>query len=118
MANPASALHATRGRSPRRKPIPVFACPGMKDVPLGYAVFPLGDGFTKPRPCPARDLCLWYAAHDLGGTTSFNELPTAMLIPAVFRSHPFFCALFREYVEPLLRRVRRHRRTRRGGLDC
>lgn len=73
-------------------------------MPLSYAVFPYGDGFTAPDPCPARDLCLWYASHDLGGKTRFNELPIDMLLPASFHSHPFSCPRFREDIHPLVHR--------------
>lgn len=71
---------------------PLYVCPGVHDEPLPYAIFPLGDGWTKPRNCPLRDCCLWYAGHDLGGTTSLDDFPAESIYPARFRIAPFHCA--------------------------
>lgn len=77
----------------------------MRDKPLRHAVFPHGSGFTAPNPCPAREVCVWYASHDLGGRISYNELPRAALLPANFQSHPFSCAWFRDTIEVHVRRA-------------
>lgn len=74
----------------------LYVCPGVKDEPIDYAIFPYGSGFTGPAACPGREICLWYAAHDLGGEVEFNDLPTDTLLTANFRAQPFFCPHFRD----------------------
>lgn len=77
--------------------VPIFACPGVKEVPVDHLVFPHGGGFTRLTPCPGRDICLWYAAHDLGGGEAINDLPPAAVLPAQFTTAPFACDRFQEF---------------------
>lgn len=76
--------------------VPLFVCPGVKDVPLEHAVFPHGGGFSKPMPCPMRDWCVWFAAHDLGGRSAFNEFPAEVILAPEFKAGPFSCRRFHE----------------------
>jgi hypothetical protein len=73
------------------KPAALYVCPGAKDVPIDYAIFPYGSGFTGLCACPGRDICMWYAAHDLGGEVEFNELPEESMLPGIFNAAPFRC---------------------------
>ncbi len=72
--------------------IPIFVCPGVHDEPLPYALISLGDGFSRPKPCPIRDCCMWYCRHDLGGETSVCDFPPDAILAARFRLRPFYCA--------------------------
>lgn len=76
--------------------IPMFVCPGVKDVPLDYVLFPFGGGISKLNACPGRDICQWYAAHDLGGEMMFSDTPPETQMTAQFLSHPFSCPNFQE----------------------
>ncbi len=99
----------TQSQSPLAEVIPFYVCPGMKDVPLTYAVFPYGDNCSSPAACPAREICQWYAAHDLGGEVQFNELPEAILLRGDFRSRPFRCSNFNGEEEAAQKRCRRRK---------
>lgn len=77
--------------------VPIFACPGAREVEVQHLVFPHGGGFTEMAPCPGRDICLWYAAHDLGQGEAINELPPETVVPADFHTAPFSCKRFHEF---------------------
>lgn len=77
--------------------VPFYVCPGAREVPVGYTVFPYGGSIDTMVACPAREICAWYAAHDLGETVAYNDQPEARLLPAVFKTGPFSCAHFRDY---------------------
>ena len=59
-------------------------------MPLGYASIEHGDDLEAMDACPARDLCAWYADHDLGGTRQFDEQPPAARLTPAFRRAPYF----------------------------
>lgn len=84
--------------------VPFFVCPGVRDVPLTIALFPIGGDLSEPRSCPARDICVWYAAHDLGGTVEFNDVPEGRQLYPQFVAQPFGCLNFCE--QSKLRRIR------------
>ena len=79
--------------------MPFFVCSGAKETAIEHAIFPHGGGFTEMAPCPARDICAWYAAHDLGGLVAFNEQPREALLAAPFTSRPFSCPHFFEHAK-------------------
>jgi len=86
--------------------VPMFVCAGCRPTPLGYASFTHGDGLEGMAECPCRDVCTWYAGHDLGGTVEYDELPTAGQMAAAFKLTPYFsCANFNDY-EAYLAKVR------------
>lgn len=95
--------HQVVGATPHDAPrpdvevVPFYVCPGAREVQMGYTVFPYGGTIDTMVACPARDICAWYAAHDLGETVEFNDQPEARLLPAVFKTGPFSCAHFRDY---------------------
>ncbi len=91
-----TVLGAPRNEASRAqsKATALYVCPGAKEVPLDYAIFPYGSGFTALCACPGRDICLWYAAHDFGGEVEFSDLPVDSMLPAIFDSGPFHCADF------------------------
>lgn len=74
--------------------LPLFACPGAKEVAIEHAVFPHGSGFSEMMACPARATCAWYASHDFGGDFAFNEQPQERLLSAEFEEQPFHCTNF------------------------
>lgn len=81
----------------------MFVCAGAKDTPIEHAVFPHGSGCSQMSPCPGRDICAWYASHDLGGDDAYNEMPESMMLRANFRSGPFSCPDFHD-INPRCRR--------------
>lgn len=104
----AVGLQPRGNRPPQAKIIPLFVCPGAKDAPVGHIVFPHGDGFTELVPCPAREACVWYAGHDLGGSTAINEFPPEVVLPGEFESPNFSCPHF--LVDDALCRDARHQK--------
>ncbi len=74
--------------------LPLFACPGAKEVTIQHAVFPHGSGFSEMKACPARAICVWYASHDYGGEFAFNEQPQDRLLGGNFQARPFRCTHF------------------------
>lgn len=90
-------------------PAPLFVCPGAKEVTLGHTGVPYGEGFSVMSRCPARDTCLWYAGHDLGGIDAFNEFPEATHLAARFSVGPFSCRDFKPFGGEIVK-LRRPRR--------
>lgn len=87
---PAAALRAPL--------LPLFVCAGCRPVPLPYAIFGLGDCLEEMQTCPNRERCTWYVAHDLGGSCEYSAQPEAALLPAAFRTEPYFwCPNFDDY---------------------
>lgn len=99
------------GRLSKRKVTPLFVCPGAKEVAVNQAGTHLVAGFSIMSRCPARDTCLWYAGHDLGGSDAFNEFPEAALLPGRFSTRPFSCSDFKLQGREVAGtgRVRKHR---------
>jgi hypothetical protein len=91
---------------------PLYVCPGMTEVPVPYALFPYGSGCSKPRACPIRDCCLWFAAHDLGGTVSIADFPDEAILPAGFRPFPFYCHQFRSLEQKRRRQRKKAKKSR------
>jgi hypothetical protein len=76
----------------------MFVCAGCRPEPLGYALFEVGDSIDAMQVCPMRDVCTWYAAHDLGGEFEYADQPEGAILPALFRSEPYFaCRNFYDY---------------------
>jgi hypothetical protein len=74
--------------------VPLYVCAGAVDEALPYALFPYGDGISRPRACPIRDCCLWFAGHDLGGRDAFSDFPEQAMLKPAFRRNPFSCPHF------------------------
>ena len=81
-------------RDATAKVVAFFVCPGAKEVAIPHAVFPYGSGCSHMEPCPRRDVCLWYASHDLGGELEFSDVPSGAQLTAEFATGPFSCRRF------------------------
>jgi hypothetical protein len=79
----------------------MFVCPGLKEVPLEYAIFPLGSGFLGMEACPIRECCAWYSSYDLGGEQQITDFPDDAILPANFATQPFQCRDFKDANDPL-----------------
>lgn len=96
MGKPRDLVHPT---SPKRgaSVTLLFVCPGVHDQLLPYISYTAGNDCSEPRNCPFRDCCLWYAGHDLGGSTSIDDFPPGAVLPARFHTPPFSCPDFRDH---------------------
>ncbi len=95
MSSHRAASLRRRDESPKGDVIAFYVCSGAKEVAIDHAVFPHGSGCSEMKPCPARDLCVWYASHDLGGTLEYSDVPAAAQLQGAFTVHPFSCPQFR-----------------------
>ena len=50
----------------------------------------LGDHLDEMELCPSRDVCTWFAGHDLGGDSAYDELPEGSMLPVAFANGPYF----------------------------
>jgi hypothetical protein len=95
--------------------IAFFICSGVRNTPAGFTLFPSGGIFEETEVCPARDICAWHAAHDLGGEVAVNDQPESRLLPVQFRAAPFACPRFKDHEELLRSRQAAAKRTARGS---
>ena len=83
---------------PTQAPIlPLFVCAGTKDVAYDYILLSHGANCGEPLDCPMREVCAWYAAHDLGENAFINEQADGQLLNVRFRKNPFACPDFLDY---------------------
>lgn len=107
MSSSAARLKTARGvAEPRDNVVAFFVCPGAKEVLISHTLFTHGDGCSEMEACPCRDVCQWFASHDLGGEIEFSDVAPGAQLKADFTTTPFACPHFRLIEEPTARESR------------
>jgi hypothetical protein len=70
--------------------VPMYVCPGCRPAPLEHVSLELGEDVDAMQECPCREVCTWYAGHDLGGETEYTALPEPARLAAAFQLGPYF----------------------------